>query len=139
VRRALLLAISVLLVGGAATLLAGCGGKTVSPTAETVVGELKTTPASTTPQLPGGDADAGKPIFVSAGCNGCHTMKAAGATGTVGPNLDDLAPELEAIQKQVINGGGGMPPYKGQLSDKQIADVSQYVYESTHGEGSSTS
>jgi mono/diheme cytochrome c family protein len=138
VRRALLLAISVLLIGGAATLLAGCGGKTVSPTAETVVGELNTTnAASTTPQLPGGDADAGEPIFTSAGCNGCHTMEAAGATGNVGPNLDQLAPELEAIQTQVINGGGGMPPYKGQLSDKEIADVSQYVYESTHGEGSS--
>ena len=140
VRRALLLAISVLILGGAATLLAGCGGKTVSPTAETVVGELKTTTsASTTPQLPGGNADAGKPIFTSAGCNGCHTMQAAGATGTVGPNLDDLAPELDAIQNQVIHGGGGMPPYKGQLSNQQIADVAQYVYESTHGEGSSTS
>ena len=132
VRRPLLLLIGVL-------LLAGCGGETVAPTAETVVGELTTTAASTTPQLPGGEATAGKTIFASAGCGGCHTLEAAGTSGAAGPNLDDIAPRLEAIQTQVIHGGGGMPPYEGQLSDKEIADVSQYVYESTHGEGSSPS
>ena len=31
----------------------------------------------------------GKAIFASAGCGGCHTLKAAGASGNVGPNLDD--------------------------------------------------
>jgi cytochrome c551/c552 len=35
-----------------------------------------------------GDANAGKAVFSSAGCSGCHTLSAAGATGTVGPNLD---------------------------------------------------
>ena len=138
-RRALLLAISVLLLGGAGTVLAGCGGKTVSPTAETVVGSLNTTTSgAATPQLPKGNAGAGKTLFASAGCGGCHTLKAAGTSGTVGPNLDQLAPELTKIQTQVINGGGPMPPYKGQLSNQQIADVSQYVYESTHG-GSASS
>src|SRR3954453_22639261 len=117
-------------------MLAGCGGKTVSPTAETVVGELNTTTAaSTTPQLPGGDADAGKPIFTSAGCNGCHTMQAAGSTGTVGPNLDDLAPELEAIQSQVIHGGGGMPPYEGGLRGKGVWDGCPCGFALTQGGG----
>ena len=36
-----------------------------------------------------GDAAAGEQVFASAGCGGCHTLSAAGATGTVGPNLDD--------------------------------------------------
>jgi cytochrome c6 len=127
-RRAALLAVPVLAIA-----LAGCGGETVRPVAETVVGEYTATsqtPAA--PELPKGDAAAGEAIFASAGCNGCHTLKAANANGTVGPNLDDLAPELAAIQQQVIKGGGGMPPYKGNLTDQQIADVSQFVYESTH-------
>ena len=114
-------------------LLAGCGGSTRVPTAETVVGSLPATTTQAAPSLPEGNAGAGKQVFASAGCGGCHTLKAANASGTVGPNLDELKPELTAIQTQVINGGGGMPPYKGQLSDQQIADVSAYVQASTHG------
>jgi mono/diheme cytochrome c family protein len=117
----------------AALFLAGCGGSTVKPEAETVVGSLPKTTTQAGPKLPKGDASAGKDVFASAGCGGCHTMKEANASGTVGPNLDDLKPELPAIQTQVINGGGGMPPFKGQLSDQQIADVSQFVFDSTHG------
>jgi cytochrome c oxidase subunit 2 len=37
----------------------------------------------------GGGAVSGKAVFTgAAGCKGCHTLKEAGATGTVGPNLD---------------------------------------------------
>lgn len=131
-RRATLIAIAAVCL-----LAAGCGGKTVSPTAETVVGDFThTSTGPTTPKLPQGDAKAGAAVFTKASCGGCHTLKAAGTTGAVGPNLDDLAPALAAIQTQVLNGGGGMPPYKGELSDQEIADVSQYVYESTHGQNS---
>lgn len=38
-----------------------------------------------------GDPTAGKAEFASAGCSGCHTFKAAGASGTIGPNLDMIA------------------------------------------------
>ena len=37
-----------------------------------------------------GDAAAGEAVFASAGCGGCHTLEAAGASGAVGPNLDDV-------------------------------------------------
>jgi cytochrome c oxidase, subunit II len=33
---------------------------------------------------------AGKALFISNGCDGCHTFKPAGAKGTIGPDLDDL-------------------------------------------------
>ncbi len=33
---------------------------------------------------------AGREIFASAGCDACHTLADADATGTVGPNLDEL-------------------------------------------------
>ena len=48
---------------------------------------------------PGADADvvAGKEVFESAGCVGCHTLADAGATGTVGPNLDEAKPPADLV------------------------------------------
>jgi mono/diheme cytochrome c family protein len=79
-----------------------------------------------------GDAAAGKHVFLTAGCSGCHTLKAAGSTGTVGPNLDQLKPSQSAVQQQVIHGGGPMPAFAGTLTPKQIQDVAAFVYTSTH-------
>jgi mono/diheme cytochrome c family protein len=78
-----------------------------------------------------GDAAAGKAVFASAGCGGCHTLKAAGTSGNVGPNLDQLKPDEQTVKDQVEHGGGSMPAFKGQLSDKQIQDVAAYVASST--------
>ncbi|HEX4518885.1 MAG TPA: cytochrome c [Gaiellaceae bacterium] len=39
----------------------------------------------------GGNAAAGKPLFTAQGCSVCHTLAAAGSTGTLGPNLDNIA------------------------------------------------
>src|SRR5262245_43841051 len=69
----------------------------------------------------------GAKLFKGAGCAGCHTLSAAGATGTVGPNLDQLKPSTSAVATQVTNGGGVMPAFKGKLSDAQIQAVAQYV------------
>ena len=113
----------ILIAVPVALLLAGCGTKTAQPLPETVVGPLKTPTTTQGPTLPKGDAAAGAKVFVSASCGACHTLKAAGSTGTVGPNLDDLKPELDKIQSQVVNGGGGMPPFKGTLSDAEIKNV----------------
>jgi mono/diheme cytochrome c family protein len=78
-----------------------------------------------------GDAEAGKEVFASMACAGCHVLAAAGASGTVGPNLDETAPEYERIVTQVTNGGGGMPAFGDQLSEEEIQDVAAFVYEST--------
>jgi cytochrome c6 len=88
-----------------------------------------TTQTTTTPAPSGqGDAAAGKAVFTgAAGCSGCHTLQDAGATGTVGPNLDDLKPTYDRVDKQVTNGGGVMPAFKDTLSQNQIQDVSAYV------------
>jgi mono/diheme cytochrome c family protein len=85
-------------------------------------------PATTTTAGGGtGDATAGKAVFASAGCGGCHTLKAAGSSGNVGPNLDQLKPPFAKVKHQVENGGGVMPAFKGQLSAKQIDDVAAFV------------
>jgi cbb3-type cytochrome c oxidase subunit III len=69
---------------------------------------------------------SGKDIF-TANCGSCHTLKDAGTSGNVGPNLDQLKPSLEIAQKQVTNGGGGMPAFKGTLTAAQIMAVARYV------------
>ena len=83
-------------------------------------------PKPTPPE--GGVAD-GKSIFASAGCAGCHTLAAAGSTGNVGPNLDEAKPSLDLAVDRVTNGQGGMPSFKGQLSDEQIQAVAKFVAE----------
>lgn len=80
------------------------------------------------PAGPGGATD-GKTIFATAGCTGCHTLAAAGSTGTVGPNLDEAKPSKELVLDRVTNGQGGMPSFKGQLSEAQIEAVATYVSE----------
>ena len=117
------------------TLLAaaGCGGgEDAAPLPETVEG---TVPAATTSEAPTtsleGDASAGEGVYASAGCGGCHTLEAAGSSGSIGPNLDDSKPDFALVVDRVTNGRGGMPAFEGQLSEQEIADVSQYVVEST--------
>ncbi len=68
----------------------------------------------------------GAAIFKSE-CAGCHTLAAAGATGTVGPNLDQLKPNMAIVVHQVTNGGAVMPAFKGKLTTAQIQAVAKYV------------
>jgi outer membrane protein assembly factor BamB len=79
--------------------------------------------ATTTPAAAGPD---GKTIF-TANCAGCHVLKAAGSSGNVGPNLDSLKPADAVVVKQVINGGGPMPAFKGTLSPAEIKAVAAFV------------
>jgi mono/diheme cytochrome c family protein len=133
VRRAVLIALSC----AAAALLAGCGSEgTTSATPETVVGS--TPQAAQEPETPAfkltGDPTAGEAIFKDkGGCSSCHTLAAAGATGTVGPNLDTAKPDYRLATARVTNGKGVMPSFKGQLSDQEIANVAAYVVKSTGG------
>ena len=71
-------------------------------------------------------AAAGKVVFTS-NCATCHTLADADATGSVGPNLDDLKPDDALVVHQVTNGGGGMPAFGDQLSDAEIQSVPKYV------------
>jgi mono/diheme cytochrome c family protein len=94
--------------------------------------ESSTTEQTTTSAATQGDAVAGKAAFKDGGCGSCHALKAAGATGNVGPDLDSLKPPYDAVVHQVETGGGGMPSFKGLLTEKQIQDVAAYVVASTH-------
>ena len=130
-RRTTLALATLLAVIGVAAV--GCGGEEeASPSPQTVSGTT-TAPATTTTTTPTtpavkGDPVAGKAVFTgSAGCGSCHTLKDAGTTGTVGPDLDQLKPTDAVVATQVTNGGGVMPAFKDTLTPKQIADVAAYV------------
>ncbi len=134
---ALALALAAVVLGIAA---AGCAEGEVSATPETVQGTLPeetTTGGGGNADLPAldlkGDATAGKTVFESAGCSACHTLSAAGASGTVGPNLDDAKPSFELVVQRVTLGQGGMPSFKDQLEPQQIADVAEFISSSAGG------
>jgi mono/diheme cytochrome c family protein len=139
-RRLAALALVLLTLG---VLVAGCGGEEeATPTPTTVEGGdtgEATTEATTEETTEGGqgggqgDAEAGKAIFASAGCGGCHTLAEANASGAIGPNLDDAKPDVELVVERVTNGMGAMPSFKGQLSEQDIQNVAAYVVQATSG------
>jgi mono/diheme cytochrome c family protein len=78
-----------------------------------------------------GEAPNGEAIFAEAGCGGCHTLEAAGAGGTIGPNLDESQPTKELVVDRVTNGRGAMPAFKDSYSAEQIDAVADFVVAST--------
>jgi mono/diheme cytochrome c family protein len=96
-----------------------CGVTAEKPAPATTTTGSTTTTANAAPD--------GKAVFMSAGCGGCHTLKDAGTTGAVGPNLDQLKPSESAVEHQVETGGGAMPSFKGRLTPAEITAVAKYV------------
>jgi len=66
-------------------------------------------------------------------CSSCHVLKAAGSTGNIGPDLDDLKPLEEQVRGVVTEGLGVMPAFgeEGILSKEEIDIVSFYVANSS--------
>ena len=74
-------------------------------------------------------------MFAASGCAGCHTLAAAGATGTAAPNLDQLKPTQVIVRTFVQNGstaGGVTMPAFTNLSPTDVNNIAAYVYQSTH-------
>ncbi len=76
----------------------------------------------------GGDAapDQGQVVFTDT-CGSCHTLSAAGTSGSVGPSLDGNSLDAAAIEGIVRDGSGGMPALGGTLSDAEIEAVAAFV------------
>ena len=96
-------------------------------------GGSATTGAETEGEEGQGDAAAGEAVFATAGCGSCHTLAAAGSTGNVGPNLDDVEPSFDKVVEVVTEGAPPMPAFgnDGLLDPQQIQDVAAYVSQST--------
>jgi mono/diheme cytochrome c family protein len=99
-----------LAIGGAVFALLGCGS---SQHAAGVSGQTYA---------------AGRAIFVQAGCGGCHTLKAAGTHGVLGPDFDRSERLTAAqIRGQLDLGAGGMPSFRGRLTPKQEETVAAFL------------
>jgi cytochrome c553 len=131
--------VALLFAFGALVVFTACGGgDDTTATPETVIGQVPTETGGGGDGGGGGgaaqgDPAAGKAIFASAGCGSCHTLSDAGTSGNVGPNLDTSSVDFDAAVTQVTNGGGGMPPFSGQLSEEDIKNVSAYVVSARTG------
>lgn len=115
--------------------IAACGGSSddsdststsTGNTGATATTQEQNTTGSGGEAAAGGGDEAGKSVF-AANCASCHTLAAADATGSVGPDLDQVKPSESKTKSMVENGGGAMPPFAGQLSDSEITDVSKFV------------
>jgi cytochrome c oxidase subunit 2 len=105
------------------------------------------------PPSGGGGAASGKAVFTANGCGSCHTLTAAGSTGTVGPNLDKLPAEAKGagqplepfIRESIVNPNkyiapgypaGVMPQNFGQtISKPDLDSLVQYLVQSSEGGG----
>jgi mono/diheme cytochrome c family protein len=83
-------------------------------------------PGEEEPAGGGGNAELGAAVF-SENCSTCHGGTGHGGNG--GPDLTTmpLAQTEEGAIQQVTNGGGGMPPFGGVLSEEEIENVAAYV------------
>ena len=71
----------------------------------------------------------GKEVFLEAGnCAACHSLSDAGSIAEIGPNLNQIRPQVQTILMSVRNGIGVMPAMEGILSDEEIEAVAHYVF-----------
>jgi mono/diheme cytochrome c family protein len=85
--------------------------------------------------LPGASLWVFQAIFAASGCASCHTLAAAGAAGTAGPNLDQVKPTQSIVRAFVQNGatdGGVTMPAFTNLSQTDLNNIAAYIYASTH-------
>jgi len=139
---------------------AGESGATETGPAPTTSAPTETTPTETAPTEtaptetsgggggPAGDPAAGKEIFSTTAqppCASCHTLAEANASGTVGPDLDQVLKGKDAafIHESIVDPdaeiasgftAGVMPAvYGDQLDDQQLADLVAFLQQATSG------
>jgi mono/diheme cytochrome c family protein len=108
------------------------------------VGEWAGVPGAAPPEVPGGP---GAQVFAANGCSGCHTLAAAEAGGTVGPDLDEVLPGQSAaeIEESIVDPEakveqgykpGIMPStFKSSISPKELEQLVEYLITSTSKKG----
>jgi mono/diheme cytochrome c family protein len=117
---------------------------------EAAAGETATEPEGTTteeaqpppapvPAPAQGDPAAGRQVFQTQGCGGCHTFSAAGTNGTTGPNLDEAlqGKDAEFVRESIVDPNeeiaSGFAPnvmpqdYGQQLTQKQVDDLVAFL------------
>lgn len=89
-------------------------------------------------------ANSGSQLFTNSGCGSCHTLAAAGTSGTAGPDLEEsLAPDdnTAGIEEMIVNPNEevveGYPPnvmpqnFGQTLSKAEIHQLAEFLVAST--------
>jgi mono/diheme cytochrome c family protein len=109
------------------------------------VGEWAGVPGAAPPTVPGGP---GAQVFANNGCATCHTLAAAEAGGTTGPDLDKVLPGQTAAmvhesivdpEAEIAKGypAGVMPQnFEQTIEAKEIEELVEYLLQSTAKGGS---
>ncbi len=80
--------------------------------------------------------ELGRQLFVKDAtppCAICHALADAGASGAIGPSLDELKPDAQRVAQALKTGIGQMPAYP-QLSEQQIQTIARYVARASFAE-----
>ncbi len=93
------------------------------------------------PCMAGGGPDTamlarGKALFqtqATPACAICHTLADAGSAAAVGPNLNELKPDLEQVRRALRDGVGIMPSFADTLSEDEMNAVAEYVVSASKG------
>jgi mono/diheme cytochrome c family protein len=104
------------------------------------VGAYAGVPGAAPPKVPGGP---GAQVFANNGCGGCHTLAAANAGGTVGPNLGEVlaGQKPTMIEESIVDPNAkiakGFPPnvmpstYGSMLSPTELEELVEFLASST--------
>ena len=120
------LAVAVALLGGGA-LIDGCyeqQGGVVPPDVRAAEGAARQPVVAQARRVV-------QPGTVRVNCGACHTLAAAGASGRIGPNLDEHVPSVAVVEQRIRHGGGTMPPFGDLLSDVEIRALAAYVVDAS--------
>jgi mono/diheme cytochrome c family protein len=115
-------------------------GHETTETTDTAPEGPQPVPTTTTQaEEPSGSPEAGRAVFDTAGCGGCHAFEPAGSSGATGPNLTESlqGKDAEYIARSIVepdaeiagNYSAGIMPktYDEQLSDEQLADLVAFL------------
>ena len=117
--------------------------------------KVETVAVAPSSQESGGEAtgsnsqtEEGAQVFASNGCGSCHTFKAANATGTIGPDLNEyLAPDDDAagIEEMIVKpnaeiaegfSANVMPQDYGQtISNEELGELVKFLVENSPAGG----
>jgi mono/diheme cytochrome c family protein len=108
------------------------------------VGGVAGVPGAAPPKVAGGP---GAQVFANNGCAGCHTLAAANAGGTTGPDLDKALPGQSAAQisQSIVDPNAKITPgypsnlmpenFEQLIPPDQLKQLVQYLISSTGGGG----
>ncbi|WP_177215127.1 c-type cytochrome [Tranquillimonas alkanivorans] len=87
--------------------------------------------ALTCAAAPAAEDDWARTYFLEGGampaCGICHSLDAAEATGTVGPDLDLLEPTEQQVYLALRDGVGVMPAFSEELPEDRLRALADYV------------